>query len=415
MIIDTISKTIMTKEELQTLPIQLIEQHPRIILQWATGTGKSKAAIDIANYLIERNGHLKVLLVVAEINHKSNWEREFKKWKLKECDITMECYASLRKYKNSNWDLIIFDEGHHLGSDLRMNLLTEIFSRYIIVLSATLPDQVIYSLNQIFGDFKISKITLGEAIKGGLLPKPRIYLIPLILDNTHQEYSVTEEWGNKGKKTIRKCSFYERWKFLKHKEQYPDTSLVISCTAKQKYDYLTNKCEYWKSRYLTSRVEFMKTKWLQCGLQRKRFLGDLKTIVASNLLNRIKDKRLICFCSSIDQARILGGRNAVHSEENKSLQIIEKFNRKEISSLFAVGLLQEGQNLVDIQVGVIIQLDGKERAFIQKFGRSLRAEDPIQFILYYENTRDEEYLKKALDGIDETYIIKVERLEDLEI
>ena len=80
-----------------------------------------------------------------------------------------------------------------------------------------------------------------------------------------------------------------------------------------------------------------------------------------------------------------------------------------------MGLLQEGQNLVDIQVGVIIQLDGKERAFIQKFGRSLRAEDPIQFILYYENTRDEEYLKKALDGIDETYIIKVERLEDLEI
>lgn len=159
----------------------------------------------------------------------------------------------------------------------------------------------------------------------------------------------------------------------------------------------------------------MKTKWLQCGLQRKRFLGDLKTIVAANLLNRIKDKRLICFCSSIDQARILGGRNAVHSEESRSLQIIEKFNRKEISSLFAVGLLQEGQNLVDIQVGVIIQLDGKERAFIQKFGRSLRAEDPIQFILYYENTRDEEYLKKALDGIDETYIIKVERLEDLEI
>ena len=41
MIIDTISETIMTKEELQTLPIQLIEQHPRIILQWATGTGKS--------------------------------------------------------------------------------------------------------------------------------------------------------------------------------------------------------------------------------------------------------------------------------------------------------------------------------------------------------------------------------------
>lgn len=415
MIIDTISETIMTKEELQILPIQLIEQHPRIILQWATGTGKSKAAIDTANYLIERNGHLRVLLVVAEINHKSNWEREFKKWKLKECDITMECYASLRKYKNSSWDLIIFDEGHHLGSDLRMNLLTEIFSRYIIVLSATLPDSVIYSLNQIFGDFKISKITLGEAIRYGLLPKPKIYLIPLTLDNTCPDYSVIEEWGNKERKITRRCSFYERWGFLKHKEQYPNTSLIISCTAKQKYDYLTSKCEYWKSRYLTSRVEFLKTKWLQCGSQRKRFLGELKTKVAIELLEKIKDRRFICFCSSIDQAKILGGENAVHSEESKSLQIIESFNEKKIDNLFAVGLLQEGQNLVDIQAGVIIQLDGKERAFVQKFGRSLRAEDPVQFILYYKDTRDEEYLKKVLKGISEEYIIKVENLKDLDI
>ena len=415
MIIDTISETIMTKEELQTLPIQLIEQHPRIILQWATGTGKSKAAIDIVNYLIERNGHLKVLLVVAEINHKSNWEREFKKWKLKECDITMECYASLRKYKNSNWDLIIFDEGHHLGSDLRMNLLIEIHSEYIVVLSATLPDSVIYSLNQIFGDFKISKITLGEAIRYGLLPKPKIYLIPLTLDNTCPDYSVIEEWGNKERKITRRCSFYERWGFLKHKEQYPDTSLIISCTAKQKYDYLTSKCEYWKSRYLTSRVEFLKTKWLQCGSQRKRFLGELKTKVAIELLEKIKDRRFIGFCSSIDQAKILGGENAVHSEESKSLQIIESFNEKKIDNLFAVGLLQEGQNLVDIQAGVIIQLDGKERAFVQKFGRSLRAEDPVQFILYYKDTRDEEYLKKVLEGISEEYIIKVENLKDLDI
>lgn len=105
----------------------------------------------------------------------------------------------------------------------------------------------------------------------------------------------------------------------------------------------------------------------------------------------------------------------MHSEESKSLQIIESFNEKKIDNLFAVGLLQEGQNLVDIQAGVIIQLDGKERAFVQKFGRSLRAEDPVQFILYYKDTRDEEYLKKVLEGISEEYIIKVENLKDLDI
>ena len=60
---------------------------------------------------------------------------------------------------------------------------------------------------------------------------------------------------------------------------------------------------------------------------------------------------------------------------------------KNINNIFAVGMLQEGQNLVNIEAGIIIQLDGKERSFIQKFGRSLRAEDPVQYIFYYKNTK----------------------------
>lgn len=37
--------------------------------------------------------------------------------------------------------------------------------------------------------------------------------------------------------------------------------------------------------------------------------------------------------------------------------------------------------------------------------RSLRAKSPIQYILYYENTRDEEYLDRALENIDKDYVI----------
>lgn len=121
------------------------------------------------------------------------------------------------------------------------------------------------------------------------------------------------------------------------------------------------------------------------------------------------------FCTSIEQAEQLGGQNAIHSKRADSLQIIEDFNRKRINNLFAVGMLQEGQNLTDIEVGIIVQLDGQERAFIQKFGRSLRAEDPIQFIFYYENTRDTEYLRNVLEGVNKKYITKIYKLEDLEL
>ena len=67
-------------------------------------------------------------------------------------------------------------------------------------------------------------------------------------------------------------------------------------------------------------------------------------------------------------------------------------------------MITEGMNLTAIEAGIIVQLDGKERLFIQKFGRSLRAEDPVTFIFYYKNTQDENYLKLALENIDEKYI-----------
>ena len=34
----------------------------------------------------------------------------------------------------------------------------------------------------------------------------------------------------------------------------------------------------------------------------------------------------------------------------------------------------------------------------------MRANSPVQYIFYYRNTRDEEYLKDALQGIDKEYI-----------
>ena len=88
----------MTREELQIQSLSLIKQSNRVALQWCTGLGKSKMAIDIANYLADKEFEecrkpLSVLLVVAETAHKSNWKMEFDKWGLKTDNIVMECYA----------------------------------------------------------------------------------------------------------------------------------------------------------------------------------------------------------------------------------------------------------------------------------------------------------------------------------
>lgn len=401
----------MTRDDLHKQTNELIKTNKRIALQWCTGLGKSRASIEMANYIQSKGeGNIKILLVVAESAHKDNWAKEMLKWKLLSNDVTVECYASLPKYKETWWDLIIFDEAHHLGTDLKLDILQSIITEHVILLSATLPEILLQSLTRIFGEFKVSKVSLKEAIDEGMLPQPKVFLIPLKLNSTIYNCTITEEWGDKDKRVTYKCTYPQRWEFIRNKKKYPNVTLYISCTQLQKYTYLTEQFEYWKNLYMRSRQEYMKNKWLQAGSQRKRFLGNIKTEYVKILLKKLQRKRLICFCASIEQADYLGKDKSIHSKKSNSLEIINAFNNKEINRLFAVGMLQEGQNLEGIQTGIIVQLDNAERAFIQKFGRTIRADSPQQYIFYYENTRDIDYLENVFEGVDEAYISTIRNL-----
>lgn len=415
----------MTKDEVQKEAVELMKEHNKVILQWCTGLGKSKAAIEIVKHLFyeylmleTRQGtSFKVLLIVAETAHKKNWKDEFVKWKVEDYIwdkmITVDTYASLKNHRNEHYDLIILDEGHHSGSDLRLDILEDITCDNILVLSATLPQSTIYELDRIFGKFVSFKISMRQAIEWGLLAKPKVFLIPMKLDNIYQTQTIVEERGKAiGRVTI-KTEKKNMWTYLKDKFHYPNLRLEVPCTEREKYDWYVSKVEYWKRMYMRTRNIGIKNKWLQFGSARKRFLGDLKSPQALALLGKLQDKRLVCFCSSIIQAEELGGENAIHSEKKGSLEIINSFNEKRINSLFAVGMIQEGQNLTDIEAGIIVQLDGQERAFIQKTGRAMRANEPEIYILYYEGTRDEEYLEKALEGVDPEYVTVINDLTEL--
>lgn len=401
----------MTREDLRDAAINIFKNNHNIAIQAATGVGKSKIAIDLCyEAAIQQITPLKALFVVAEVAHINNWDSEFIKWNWSFGQVTIICYASLKKFKDTEWDIIIFDEAHHLNSELRLNIFDTLKAKYRVFLSATLKDSLLFRLEESCGPISNIKMGLQDAFSANVLPEPKIKLIPLTLDNSNNSEIIIEEWGKKDKRLTAECNYAERWKYLRNKKNIPNGKLIIHCTQQQKYNYLSEQFEYYKKRYMFSRNEALKNKWLQCGSKRKIYLGQLKTEVTKTLLKQIGTKRFICFCTNIDQAEILGGENAIHSKKKNSIELIQKFNDKKINSLFAVGMLQEGVNLNDIQVGIIIQLDGEERAFIQKFGRTLRADSPEQYIIYFKGTRDEEYLKNALENINEKYISKTNLL-----
>ena len=397
-----------TRDDLERAAKAALKSYNNIAIQAATGVGKSKLALDLCRDMVEPGEQLpSVLLVVAEIAHIQNWKDEIDKWSY-DGPIFICCYASLKKYRNTEWDVIIFDEAHHLGSELRLDIFSTITAAHMLFLSATLKQSLLDTLELHCGPIKVIKMGLQDAFNANILPEPKINLIPLTLDNKTVNHFIVEEWGNKAKRVTIKCAYKDRWLYKRNKSRYPNVELVISCTQQQKYDYITEQFNYYKKRYMSCRNEAIKNKWLQWGSRRKTFLGLEKTAIAAQLLQKIGDKRLICFCTNIAQADMLSQETSVHSQKKDSLDIIQKFNDRKINSLYAVGMLQEGVNLTDIEAGVIIQLDGEERAFIQKFGRTLRADSPEQYIIYFRATRDEEYLNNALESIDKNYIKEIQ-------
>jgi superfamily II DNA or RNA helicase len=392
----------MTRDEIQSEALSNIHK-PNVILKWATGVGKSLGFIRMQMSLQPKSTYI----VVAERAHIKNWTDEYKKHGQEHLleNTKIFCYASLSKYINTEVDLICLDEGHHVVTDLRLEALQQIRRKNLILLSATITKKDINILTESVGKFVITSLDLKEAIESDILPEPTIYVTPLKLDNALKIHTIEFMRGKKEKRVHIRCDYKEMWTYKKNKAKYPNLHLTIVATAAEKYAYIDKQEEYYKKLFYRTSETFAKNKWLFSGIERKRFLAECKTNIVKDFLLTIQKRRFVCFCGSIAQARILSeNKNLVCSEVKNNQQIIDAFNDKAISNLFTVDMLKEGSNLSNIEIGVMVQLDGNEGSFIQKSGRIMRAENPVIFLFYFKNTKDEEYLENVLKEVNPEHV-----------
>lgn len=344
------------KDKIQDNAIKLSESYPSLLLSFATGSGKSLAAIKI----IERNSKEDWYILCKETNHIGNWLKEFITHKKEHLlnKVKIFCYDSLHKYIGTKANLVL-DEGHAI-TPLRLKQIKQIETNKVIILSATVEEDKKELLRQITGSLKEYNISISEAIKKGLLPSPKVYIVDVILNEK------------------------ERKEYIK----------------------LNNRVEYFKVNYFQKQTKQTEFIWLNSALKRKQFIANCKTNKAKEILNYLKDKRLICFTGSIKQCVELGGKYVVHSKNKENSKIISAFNNEKLDKIFAVNMLREAMNLTNIEAGVIIQLDNKKLSFIQMLGRIFRADLPECYILVVKDTQDEVYLQTVLEGFDTKYLYK---------
>ena len=357
------SKDIIQKEAIK----KWRDNNNRGILAMCTGSGKSKCAIDI----IKETNPKRILLIVPTVKLRdTNWEEEFIKWKAKTIynKITRSCYVSVNKIENKEYDLVIMDEGHNITIN-NFQFFKNNKVKDIVVLTATPPDDIIkLRLLRRLGCNIVFKYTLDQGVKDGVIAPYNIKIIEVPLNSIDKNILA----GTKAN--------------------------PFMVTEQQQYQYLSKRVS--QAMFSKHKQAF---KW--AALNRMRFIYNLKskTDVAAKVVKSVTGRTLI-FCGSIQQANSLTPHVYHSKTDDHDLNL---FQQGHIDKLSCVAALNEGINIKNLDVGIIVQLNSRDLHLVQRIGRLLRYREGHEatiYIIVARDTQDSKWASKALKEFDPSRI-----------
>jgi superfamily II DNA or RNA helicase len=378
-----------------------------------TGFGKSRVAVMEVVRMVKAEmlsaistGEEKPILLVVPTTklRDENWPEEFRNWGVEPLFndyIKSICFASLKKEKGSKYQLVILDEIHRLtelsarafeagdeDEDVLTSFMAESLSEAVMGLTATVPNpktepdkhRIISQIAPV-----VFSYTLDQGVADGMIADYEIRCIEAELDDTQKVYP-----GGTKKKPF-------------------------MTTEKRAYDYLENQIKRYRGLAHSAPIFKDKQKFEKLvmirTMERNRFVAscNTKSDVARRCMKQVvaSGKRAVIFCGSIAQANELGGKNVYHSKSGDEAYLA--FNRGEIDYICVVNAVNEGVNLFNVDVLLILQVNSNERDFIQRLGRALRIREghkALVYVVFIRNTADERWLEKSMANLDKSKISK---------
>lgn len=355
-------------------------------LEMATGVGKSRIAIIVAQAAFKSNPNSLVYVCVpTETLRDTEWPAEFTKWwkDWPKDKIKFVCHVSMDEVReNREIDFCVFDEIHHI-TERNITFFENNVVRSVMGLSATVPTHVFEGSFDKPAAIKriapvVFSVSINEAKALKLVAEFEIILLKFKLDTANLSVSYK---GKDGK--------------------------IIQTTEAARYLQMTKGL----ARSIYSKKSSAAWRFSQMQ-QRSDFVRNFptKTKVAKDVLKELlsENKRTLVFAGSIDQAIELCGDQVYHSKSGKEGKTqLKRFSNKEIDYLGAVMALNEGKNIPDVDQAFLVQISSQARDLIQRIGRTIRWRDGIIakiIVLVAEATVDEKWWRTASKGIDKKLI-----------
>lgn len=335
------------------------------ILHLCPRSGKIRTSIRIfCKYQRLTGRRPKILICYPDKNIQKSWEEDFKTVGYKNPDIHYVTHVSLAKQIGEEYDIIVNDEIHLLSLkqiDNFKKIMKHNKSAWILGLSGTLSEDTELKLKIALG-LKVSvEYSLEEAIRDGIISDYRITVVTTSLDN----------------KTI-----VDKKKNRTEKAKYNALSWVIKTKGQS----------------------------LFLNLARMRLIHNsiAKTNRTKQLLDKLKNERVLVFCANNKVAKQLGCK--VHTSKHNDQEEFEKFinDSSKHNHMAVCKIGNTGISFRSLDHIVVNAFDSNSENLTQRICRSLILDEKNKISNIFIVSSDEEaelrWLKKSLEFFDQKKI-----------
>lgn len=320
---------------------------------YVTGFGKTRIALDIIDLLVEKNSNLSVLIVVPTEILKEQWlEKVIERNLLGNCDI--EIINSVIK-KDWKCDLLVQDECHLFVSSLFSRVFEVVKYKLLLCLTATL--ERLDGKEELLKRYApvCDRITIDEAVENGWVSPCTEYVVMIKTDLT--------EYNELNRRFTASFAFFNF-----------DFSIAMKCV--QDAFFRRRWCKENNVNY--KEASAMTFEWMRCLRLRKQFVQShpKKIEIARKIINARKDKKILTFSATIEDAKKIGTGLVLHSKQSKKLneKILEEFKNMESGVLCSSKAANQGLDIPGLSVGINMNIDSSKITKTQRTGRVIRAE-----------------------------------------
>lgn len=337
--------------------------------------GKTKIALDA----IEPGD--KVLWVYPSNAMLSGYQEDLLKFPPLSTDITFTNISSIKKFKNTHWDMIVVDEPQRCKSIAQIKALKTITFNKRFGLSGTMNKKTLTVLKDELNWNIGATYSLEDGIRDGIVKNYKVFIYFVDLCNTIK----TIPYKNFGRDAIG--------------------------TEKEVYESYCKSMIYFEEQEVNARIDgdiatatrahwgFMKYMGLRTNLL---YNSQCLLVAAEQIINRFRDRKALIYTLRTDVADKLSTKS-FHSK-NKLDETLEWFRNSTNGHCAACDCITTGVTIKNLNTVIFHSYDSNTENFHQKLGRSLLYENPDEtaevHVAMLRGTQNEKWIESACSSLE---------------